>query len=69
MAIAGTPGTTGGMTGSAAADELSATATAPNPAAAIALAANNFAKRDMCEHSLDLQVLNPEGRPILELLK
>ena len=43
----GTPGTTGGMIGSAAAHGLSAIAAAPSPAAAIALAANSFVKRDM----------------------
>jgi hypothetical protein len=47
MLSAGTPGTTGGAIGSATADELSATAMAPRPVTAIALAANSFAKRDM----------------------
>ncbi len=47
MFSAGTPGTDGGITGSAAADALRATAAEHSPAAAIALAANSFAKRDM----------------------
>ena len=46
MPSAGTSGMIGGNTGSAAAAGLNAIA-APRPAAAIALAANSFAKRDM----------------------
>ena len=47
MLSAGTPGTAGGMAGSAAAVGLSASAAEHSPAAAIALAANSFVKRDM----------------------
>jgi hypothetical protein len=60
MFSAGTPGTDGRITGSAAAEALSATAAEHSPAAAIALAANNFAKRDIWIHSLDCRSLKPK---------
>ena len=56
MVSAGMPGTAGGAAGSAAAPGLSASAAEQSPAAAIALAANSFAVRDMLIPIARLQV-------------